>query len=256
MLCVAIGDALGEASAAAPIDPIRLGLIVGMASGSLDGVARFLNKVRDKGPRLAPPADFPNLMLSAAGGHASIYHGLQGPVLSTTDAGMSMASALISALELVETSTTDCMLAAGVVEASHAQMSATRAVDPAPLHPLSEGASCVVLVDEAQCAGVAILWHAQWHDAAQRNRSLAEIPAPAIGARVVTAGPAASEDLKSTGWGSVDCVAIEDRAGAYEGVDGAAIVAAASLVSTGQCSQVLAVASLGARGCALLFGAP
>ncbi|MBI5533447.1 MAG: 3-oxoacyl-ACP synthase [Deltaproteobacteria bacterium] len=253
MLCLAVDSAIVGFENQGALDRANAGLVAGMASGSLDGVSRFLKKARDKGARFAPPADFPNLMLSAAAGHASIYHSLGGPVLSATDAGTSMMSAVWTAIDLVESSMADFVLAAGAAEATEAQFAATRAADPAGVHPLTEGASCVLIAPDASGSGARLLWRTQWHCQADQRTALAELPPPVDGARVVTAGDCT---LAGTAWSGVDAVPIELRAGTYEGVDGAALVTAASLVMDGRCPVALAIACLGDRGCALLLGAP
>jgi 3-oxoacyl-[acyl-carrier-protein] synthase II len=255
MLCLSIESAIAQIDRTGGVDRANAGLVAGMASGSLEGVSRFLKKIREKGPRFAPPADFPNLMLSAAAGHASIYHSLCGPVLSATDAGTSVASAVLTAIEFVESSMADCMFAAGSAEATNEQLAATGAAEPSTerAHPLTEGASCVAIVADSCGIGARLLWHAQWHCEVDRCAALADLPRPVDGARVVTAGASA---LAGTSWAGIEAVAIESRAGMYEGVDGAAIVAAASLVLDKGCPVALAIASLGDRGCAFVLGAP
>jgi 3-oxoacyl-[acyl-carrier-protein] synthase II len=78
LVVAAVGTALADAQLAPREQECPVGLIAAKASGNPDATARFLQRVRAKGPRFAPPADFPNLMLSALAGHAAIYHGLRG----------------------------------------------------------------------------------------------------------------------------------------------------------------------------------
>ncbi len=74
------------------------GVILGSAFGSVDGCAAFMHRIFEKGPRLASPAEFPNLVPSAPVGHVSIYAGLHGPAFGTADLAASGESAVIQAV--------------------------------------------------------------------------------------------------------------------------------------------------------------
>ena len=60
-------------------DPSELALGVGTDLGTLEETWAFLCRLRDKGPALANPMDFPNLVPNAGAGYAGIFCGLQGP---------------------------------------------------------------------------------------------------------------------------------------------------------------------------------
>ena len=81
----AVAQALSDA-AYSVTDPPRIGASIGTSWGSLDDSAAFLRRVAERGARMAPPADFPNLVMSSAVGHLSIYHGFKGPTLTAAGA--------------------------------------------------------------------------------------------------------------------------------------------------------------------------
>jgi len=254
LLCVAMLDAMQAAKQAGTDLDDGTGLVAGLASGNLDAVARFLEKVRDKGPQFAPPADFPNLMLSATAGHASIYHRLRGPVLSATDVGTSVASALLTAVEMLETGAVKTMVAGGAMESSPVQVAALRKLRGCCGAPLTEGASALVLSAGPDDSGPVISWTASWHDPSALDRALASLPVPRTRCRTLLCGPGASAVIAASSWASAESFSIEQRTGCYEGVDGAALVVAASLVEAGDCEAVLVIASEADRGYGFLIG--
>lgn len=256
LLCVAVQDAVESAKAAGTEPDEGTGLVAGLASGNLDAVARFLEKVRDKGPQFAPPAEFPNLMLSATAGHVSIYHHLRGPVLSATDVGTSVASALMTAVEMLEAGAAKTMIAGGAMESSPVQVAALGKQRDCNGASLTEGASALVLTADKDDSCAVISWAASWHDPSELQRALASVPAPRALSRTLLCGSGARSALAASSWASSEAFAIERRAGCYEGVDGAALVAAASLVQAGDCESVLVIASEADRGYGFLIGAP
>jgi 3-oxoacyl-[acyl-carrier-protein] synthase II len=78
-----------------------------------------MHRIFDRGPRVASPAEFPNLVPSAPVGHVSIYLGLRGPSFMTADLSTSGESAFHQALELVATAEAPSIVA-GAVEARSA----------------------------------------------------------------------------------------------------------------------------------------
>jgi 3-oxoacyl-[acyl-carrier-protein] synthase II len=60
-----------------------------------------MHRIFEKGPRLASPAEFPNLVPSAPVGHVSIYAGLHGPAFGTADLAASGECAVAQAWQLV-----------------------------------------------------------------------------------------------------------------------------------------------------------
>lgn len=85
----------------AGLSPDGIGLVVGLTIGAVERSARYLERVIVRGSRLASPAEFPQLILSAASGNASVYHGLTGPVVTVSDRRASAEDALLVADTLV-----------------------------------------------------------------------------------------------------------------------------------------------------------
>jgi len=92
----------------------RAGAAVGTMWGSLDASAAFMKRVLELGATKAMPADFPNLVLSSAAGHVSIFHGLKGPAWTVSAFDASGLAAVASAAEEIGTGRADAMVAAAV----------------------------------------------------------------------------------------------------------------------------------------------
>ena len=85
-----IGAVLAQRALHEPAHPERdassaAALVLGNAFGAVDGTAEFMRRLRDKGPRLVKPADFPTLVPSSPAGFVSIYLGLAGPSFVVAD---------------------------------------------------------------------------------------------------------------------------------------------------------------------------
>lgn len=91
----------------------EVGLVLGTAYGNVERTVEYLQRIVDRGPRFAAPADFPHLLPSAAAGNASIYLGLRGPVLSVADLATSSEAAWCTALALLEAGHGRRMVAGG-----------------------------------------------------------------------------------------------------------------------------------------------
>jgi 3-oxoacyl-[acyl-carrier-protein] synthase II len=111
---VAAAHALAEAG----VEAGDCGIALGTAFGAVEASAAFLHRAFEKGPRLAAPAAFPNLVPSAPVGHASIYLGAHGPSLATADLGASGESAFFHALDLVRAGESDRFVAGAIDLAS------------------------------------------------------------------------------------------------------------------------------------------
>jgi 3-oxoacyl-[acyl-carrier-protein] synthase II len=76
---ICVSSSLACADAELSDERTELALGVGTDLGTLDETWRFLTRLRDKGPALANPMSFPNLVPNAGAGYAGILLGLQGP---------------------------------------------------------------------------------------------------------------------------------------------------------------------------------
>src|SRR5439155_12576860 len=100
LLTMAMQVALREANG---VPPAELGAVSGSAYGTVDSSAEFIQRIYEKGGRLASPIDFPNLVPSSPVGNAAIYFGVRGPVLSTADLRVTGEAAFALACELIDT---------------------------------------------------------------------------------------------------------------------------------------------------------
>jgi 3-oxoacyl-[acyl-carrier-protein] synthase II len=255
-----IGRALAEA--ALPVTgetSPRVGAVVGTAYGSIDGSTAFMRRVYDKGVKLASPADFPNLVPSSPVGHASIYHGLRGPVLATSDLEASAESAIATAAELCAVGEGDAVFA-GSAEESSAMIE--RCLSPicsgiTDRGARSEGAA-VVLVE---CEGHALArgartlarlaWWAAWRGASR----IGEAPPPGAGAAVFCGRDDQRLRLALAGspWLDVPRLPLAPRAGDHEGAGGFAAAVAAAAIGAGRFTSALVVGVAPDRGVAVLF---
>jgi 3-oxoacyl-[acyl-carrier-protein] synthase II len=112
LACTGIERALASAETRAS----HTGLVVGNAFGNVSRLSANMSRVKARGPRGMPPAEFPQLVQSSIAGNASIYHGLDGPVTTLSDAGLCCAAAFDWAHCLIDQGHADVMVA-GVVEA-------------------------------------------------------------------------------------------------------------------------------------------
>ena len=221
------------------IDRATCGVVFGSAFSSVDEAAAFVQRIFDKGPRLASPAEFPNLVPSSPIGHASIYEALKGPALATADLRTSGESAIATAMELIGSGDATAFVAGGLAARS-------KLIDEA-FHPLfddgatkagrAEGCAAVVLQASREDAIASIE-----HVAIKRAAEDLSLPKPDEGARVF-----ASVDLRAsvdkTSWAGVPLETVEPGMGSNEASGAAAFGAAVRAIERGT------------TGCALVFGA-
>jgi 3-oxoacyl-[acyl-carrier-protein] synthase II len=79
----------------------ELGVVVGSALGNLSESAQFLERVFTKGPSLANPMLFPNLVMNAPASQVAMALGWRGPNLTVSAGEISAESALDAALGLL-----------------------------------------------------------------------------------------------------------------------------------------------------------
>jgi 3-oxoacyl-[acyl-carrier-protein] synthase II len=228
--------------------PSGVGLVVGTAFGNVERTVAFLRAAIDKGPRRAPPAEFPHLLLSASSGNASIYLGLSGPVLSTSDLEATAEAAVSLACDWIELGLSPCIVAGS---ADPHDTFVAKVLGPVcereTGHPRSEGSAWLVLepAELARARGVPpyALVHCRY-----------EVPVSALGTARVH--PPARPDrslvissrdtsfigdfLERSGWSRIAKRLTAPHTGFHEGAGGFAVAAGASLVANGQAEEVLA----------------
>jgi len=89
------------------------GLVVGTAFGNLSESEDFLRGLFAKGPALANPLTFPNLVLNAPSGYVAIDLGIRGPNLTVVRGEASGEAALALAYDTIASGQADVLLAGG-----------------------------------------------------------------------------------------------------------------------------------------------
>ena len=262
----AAAQALADASFVTT-NPSRVGAAIGTGWGSLDDSAAFIRRVVDRGARLAPPADFPNLVLSAAVGHLSIYHGFKGPTLTAAALGVSGEQALLMAAEEIVAGRADAMAAGGAEERNPVVLGL---IDRLEMNspgrdlsraPRSEGAACVLLEaeDTARLRGARpIARIAAWHQATYAptpgvvddgGDALADAAARAVSAVLASSGTSVDAVVASVATaavrdgvtaalgGHVPLFELGPRVGYFEAIGTIAIAAAARLIARGDATR-------------------
>jgi 3-oxoacyl-[acyl-carrier-protein] synthase II len=230
------------------------GVIMGTSYGDADGSAAFLAKLFDKGPRLAPPADFPNLVPSSPTGHVSIYLGLNGPAMALADLSTSGEAAVASAFELIASGDAEAIVTGSVEGPSEI---AANCLAPAfgalegkvAQSTRTEGAAAMRLTHEP--SAVEVIDVTQGDDA----RVLARCAPPRGRAVVVVAerSEEIAEALAGSAWSNATLHDVT-AAGRHEGLGGFALVTAAALVRSGAFESALVVGASPGRSYALTLG--
>lgn len=246
MTVMACDRALGEG----PGDE-EMGLVLGSAFGALDATSAFMRRLREKGPRLASPADFPTLVPSSPAGHASIYLGLAGPAFVVADLSTSGECAFAQGFELVADREVDRMCVAAAEEKSAIVDAVLSVVFKNAEHdsaPRREGAAALVLEaeDAPRTPGRPVLARiadvVAWADDPD---PLAHLAPPGEGAVVVLANPSARAlaAVERSRWHAARRVIIDASEGTHEAMGAMAIVRAVDLVASGDATAALFVGS-------------
>lgn len=237
-----------RALADAGLDGSDIGLVMGTAFGSVERSVRFVQKAALGGPRVASPAEFPHLVVSAASGNASIYLGLRGPVFAVSDRETSAESALAAAVAMLGGGQARACAAGAVeafdpiVEAIYPRLGRERASGER-----GEGAAFLVVEDEeaARSRGARVLARIDGPFAVAPLEIDAFVGRPSAFERslVVTAALANEHHaaLDRSSWGSCSRWSVLAATGHHEAAGGFALDAAAALVASGRADEVLAV---------------
>ena len=263
LAAVAVEHALEESRA--PRDGV--GVVLGSAFGSVDGCAAFMHRIFEKGPRLASPAEFPNLVPSAPVGHVSIYGGLHGPAFGTSDLAASGESAVIQAWRLLAAGEAGRMVAGSAEPKSDIAERVLQALfddDPARVgRTRADMAAAVVLETEelALARSARILARVErvfeWR--------VDDLVAPAglrsprgAGAEVVVArsSEAGLRVLAQTPWRDCPQIACADWLGESDALGAVAVAVAAARIGVGRLTEALVLGVAHRRGYAILLAGP
>ena len=97
----------------AALDPMRIGVVIGSGIGGIAELESQDKVLFERGPDRITPFFIPKMMMNAAAGQISIYHGFQGPNFATASACASASHALGMALKTIQHDEADVMIAGG-----------------------------------------------------------------------------------------------------------------------------------------------
>lgn len=227
LAAVAVERALGKGATDAA-------LVLGIAFGAVDATAEFMARLRDKGPRLVKPADFPSLVPSSPAGHVSIYLGLRGPAFVVADLAVSGECAIAQAWELVASGEVARAGAAAVEEKSAIVEGALSAIfGGTGGETRGEGAAALALEadhGQSRLAKLEGVW--SWRANETRTETRRGIPAPPKGA-IVVGTAAAPKD-----WEACERVTCE-AVGTHEAVGAMGAAVAVAKVARGEVPAAL-----------------
>lgn len=261
------GSALAAAGAAKLVPAAgETGLVLGTAFGNVERTMAFLARGRERGPRHAPPAEFPHLVPSAPAGNASVYAGMTGPVFAVSELSQSGEAAFAAACELLELGVAE-RIVAGAVAPRDAIVERVLGplLDPSGFRAAARG----------QGAGFALL--AAESATAAPSRALADVRLRCTGeladepglsgvpelqpgwrALVVlgVAGPELRRALDGSSWSATPRVDLATEHGYHEALGAIAIAVAVELLAGGGLDRVLVLSGSGRAFSACLLGRP
>ena len=94
-------------------DPSRIGVVVGSGIGGINELEAQDKVLAERGPDRITPFFIPKMMMNAAAGQISIYHGFEGPNFATASACASASHAIGMALRTIQYDEADVVVAGG-----------------------------------------------------------------------------------------------------------------------------------------------
>ncbi len=255
----------GEEPAADPTGH-ELGLVLGSAFGAVDATALFMRRLREKGPRLVSPADFPSLVPSSPAGHVSIYHHLRGASVVVADLATSGEAAFAQSHELVAAGEADALVAVAVEERSTiveqvlaVVFAEARAQAASPrTEPRAEGASAIVLASEEHARAKGLMPLAAVHQVLvfdEHAEALSELTRPEGRAVVVSCDPTsrARDLVRGSRWADAAQLPWPAQQGSHEAMGGIALAVATAVLARGDADTTLCVGTARGRGYAVVL---
>lgn len=241
--------AVGRALELAGIGAVSTALAVGNAYGCVERSLSFLDRLRERGPRFTPPAEFPQLVHSSLAGNASIYLGLEGPVAGVADGPLGGPAALARALAWLELGLAPAAVA-GAIEAHDAVVAELSGVPSG--RERGEGGGFLVIEPAARAGerGHAPLARLVRHTE-ERGLQAAEWVGPrSVSKAVVVLAPAAddlAEVLVASSWRHVPRVDLGSTGVSHEALSATALALGALLVARGAAEVLVLAGSRSAR---------
>lgn len=224
------------------------GLVAATAFGNPSRTAEFLRAAVEKGPRRAPPAEFPHLLPSSVVGNASIYLGLSGPTVATSDLETGGEAAVLIAMDWVATEFASAVVAGGA-EAFDALISDVlgKACESGAREPRAQGSAWVVMERAGAAAArgaapAAEIFRAYQIAACAFSERAIE---PPRGDRPVIVAPRATDPVRDLlgrcGWGRAAEKVLPAVLGWHEGLGALGVAVAAALLSRKDATDALVI---------------
>lgn len=239
--------ALAQADAfGAPASRDGVAAIVSTAFGSVQASAAYVHRIGEKGPRFAPPADFPNLVPSAPAGNVATYLGLHGPPMVVCDLAASAEAAFLTGCELVLAGDAQAAVVGGSAEKSALIDRIFAPLFDMANRPRPEGAAACVLEaeDGVRARGGRALARVVYADVLPPGLGLAR-PAGRVSVFVGEDGARVRALVEGSAFRNDPVLACASGAAAAEVAGGVALCAAAAAVGAGELDAALV---LGLRG--------
>lgn len=113
--------ALMDAGVSVPLtEPERVALVVGSALGNISDSLNYLRRLFTKGPSLASPLAFPNLVMNAPASYAAMDLACTGPNLTVSHGELSGEVAFATGCDLLRAGRADVVVAGATDEAAQA----------------------------------------------------------------------------------------------------------------------------------------
>ncbi len=250
------------------------GIAFGTAFGALDNTAAFLRRVFAKGPKLANPIDFPNLVHNAPAGHAAIVLGATGPNIASCQEELAGDEAVLCAAEAVALGKLTTALAGGgdlaspLLEVGYATVEGRLHLAPFGSMQRASGVAALALESREHAAlRSARIWASLKGFASVRATDAAATIAALAGVEHSSRGPfdlwlrgatcsttLAHEKLasRSPALAEVRCIPVRAILGGSQGAGASAVAIAAAAVHEGVARRVL-VSAASRSGTMILF---
>jgi 3-oxoacyl-[acyl-carrier-protein] synthase II len=237
----------------AGVDRATTGLVSSTAFGNVTRTAAFLHALEARGPKRAPPAEFPHLLPSAASGNASIYIGLGGPVLATSALEVGGESAFELACDFIEAGVAVSLLAGGAESADLFVSDVFAPGCESFPERRTEGAAYLVLEQLASARRrgrepFAVVRRRDVYEQSAVTPASFGVPRKASRAVLFAArtSPAIRSVLEQTAWANARRESVTND-GAHEASGALALAAATALIAGGEVDEALVVGETALR---------
>jgi 3-oxoacyl-[acyl-carrier-protein] synthase II len=228
-------------------DRDSIGLVTGFCYGHVTRLSTFMERIALRGPRHAPPAEFPHLSPSSSSGNASVYLGLKGPAFVVADERLTGDAALDMAVCLIQSGSAEALVVAAASVADPGVCQALESLGLGAAEDCSRVAAGSLAVMSEQAAerwsvapSAEIVATAVLRDISLASRILREPADSEASLLVDLAGPGVlSVALSGSAWLRVRRLEASPPGGAIEVIGMSALICALQLLHQGAAREIL-----------------